>query len=198
VELLGTAIFAMSGVIAVSRRGLDVVGAIILGVVTAVGGGTIRDVLMRYPVFWFEDFAYVWAALFGALAAFFLAALIQNVQRSFLYLDAMGAALFTIAAADKALLGASVSAPVAVILGLLTGIGGGLVRDLLAGRQTLLMSREIYATPIVIGCSVFVALREFAPGFSPAALVGGALIFGVRALAIWRHLEMPNFLVKRD
>lgn len=198
VELLGTAVFAMTGVLAVSRRGLDVVAAIILGLVTAVGGGTVRDVLMRYPVFWFEDFAYVWAALIGALAAFFLTVLIRNIQRSLLYLDALGAALFTIVAADKAMLGPSASAPVAVILGLLTGIGGGLLRDVLAGRPTLLMSRDIYATPIVIGATVFVTVREFAPEFRYAGLVGGGLIFVVRALAIWRHLEMPAWLVKRD
>jgi uncharacterized membrane protein YeiH len=198
VELLGTTVFAMTGVLAVSRRGLDVVGAILLGVVTAVGGGTVRDALMGYPVFWFQDFSYVWAALIGALAAFFLTAIIQNMQRSLLYLDALGAALFTIAAANKVLLDPHLSAPVAVILGLVTGIGGGLLRDVLAGRQTLLMSREIYATPILIGCSVFVLLRELVPDFRHAALVGTSVIFGVRAIAIWRRLEMPPWLVKRD
>ena len=198
IELLGTFVFAMSGVIAVSRRGLDVVGALMLGLVTAVGGGTVRDVLMRYPVFWFEDFSYVWTALAGAVVAFFLTTVIRNIRGSLLYLDALGAALFTIASANKALIDPAISAPVAVILGLLTGIGGGLLRDVLAGRQTLLMSREIYATPIVVGCSVFVALRELAPGFEHAAKVGGSIIFIGRALAIFSHLEMPAWLVKQD
>jgi uncharacterized membrane protein YeiH len=198
VELFGSAVFAMTGVIAVSKRGLDVIGALILGLVTAVGGGTVRDVLMRYPVFWFQDFSYVWAALIGGLVAFFLTAVIQNLQRSLLYLDAVGAALFAIAAANKALLDPGFSPPVAVILGLMTGIGGGLLRDVLAGRPTLLMSREIYATPIVIGCSAFVTLRELTPDFQHAATVGLTLIIGVRALAIWFHLEMPGWLVKRD
>jgi uncharacterized membrane protein YeiH len=198
IELLGTFVFAMSGVIAVSRRGLDVVGAIMLGLVTAVGGGTVRDVLMRYPVFWFEDFSYVWAALAGAVVAFFLTAVIRNIRVSLLYLDALGAALFTIVSANKALIDPAISAPVAVILGLLTGIGGGLLRDLLAGRQTLLMSRDIYATPIVVGCSVFVTLRELAPAFEHAAKVGGGIIFIGRALAIFYHLEMPAWLVKQD
>jgi uncharacterized membrane protein YeiH len=198
VELLGTAVFAMTGVIAVSRRGLDVIGALLLGLVTAVGGGTARDVLMRYPVFWFQDFSYVWAALVGSLAAFFLAAVIQNLHRSLLYFDAVGAALFAIAAANKALLDPGFSPPVAVILGLMTGIGGGLLRDVLAGRPTLLVSRDIYATPILIGCSVFVALRELMPDFRQAAAVGTTLIIAVRALAIWFHLEMPGWLVRRE
>ncbi len=125
VELIGTAIFAATGVLAVSRRGLDVIGAMTLGLVTAVGGGTVRDVLIRYPIFWFENFDYVWAALFGALVTFFLSALVRNAYRGLLYLDALGAALFAIAAANKVLLDPSLSAPIAVILGVLTGIGGG-------------------------------------------------------------------------
>jgi uncharacterized membrane protein YeiH len=152
---------------------------------------------MRYPVFWFEDFSYIWAALVGGLVAFFLSALIQNLQRSLLYLDALGAALFTIAAANKALIDPAFSPSVAVILGLLTGIGGGLLRDVLAGRPTLLMSRELYATPILLGCSVFVLLRELIPGFPHAAAVGTTVIFVARAVAIWFQLEMPGWLVKR-
>jgi uncharacterized membrane protein YeiH len=198
VELIGTAVFAATGVLAVSKRGLDVIGAIVLGIVTAVGGGTVRDVLIRSPIFWFENFHYIWAALAGALTAFFLGALLANAYRVLLYLDALGAALFAIAAANKALLDPALSPPIAVILGVLTGIGGGLVRDVLAGRQTLLMSREIYATPILLGCTLFVALREITPAFGFAGLVGGAVILGVRAMAIWHHLEMPGWLVQRE
>jgi uncharacterized membrane protein YeiH len=98
VELIGTAVFAATGVLAVSRRGLDVIGAIMLGLVTAVGGGTVRDVLIRYPIFWFENFQYIWAGVVGALAAFFLSAVMRNAYRGLLYLDALGAALFAIAA----------------------------------------------------------------------------------------------------
>jgi uncharacterized membrane protein YeiH len=83
-------------------------------------------------------------------------------------------------------------------MGVLTGIGGGLIRDVLAGRQTLLMSREIYATPILLGCIVFVLLRTSAPDFEQAAAVAFTIIFGVRALAIYRHLEMPMWLTNRD
>jgi uncharacterized membrane protein YeiH len=198
VELIGTAVFAATGVLAVSRRGLDVMGAVMLGLVTAVGGGTVRDLLIRYPIFWFENFDYVWAAVAGALVAFFLSAVVANAFRTLLYLDALGAALFAIAAANKVLLDPALSAPVAVILGVLTGIGGGLLRDVLAGRPTLLTSREIYATPIFVGCIVFVLLRELAPEFGYAGFAGGTVIFAVRALAIWFHLEMPGWLVTRD
>ena len=193
-EMLGTAVFAITGVMVVSRRGLDVFGAIVLGVVTALGGGTIRDLIIRAPIVWIEDFNYVWAALAGALVAFSIGRALSTASRALLYLDGLGAAIFAVSAANKVLL-LHMSAPVAVVMGVLTGIGGGLMRDVLAGRPTLLMSREIYATPILFGCTLFVAVREMTPR---AALIAVAAIFGVRALAIYRHLEMPAWLTHRD
>ena len=91
VELIGCAVFAMTGVLAVSRRGLDLIGALMLGAVTAVGGGTIRDLLMRYPIFWFGDVNYLWAALTGAILAFYLTTRLRNVNRGLLYLDGLDA-----------------------------------------------------------------------------------------------------------
>lgn len=196
-EMLGTALFAITGVLAVNRRGLDVIGAVVLGIVTALGGGTVRDLIIGVTPFWIGDFNYVWAALAGALSAFWIGAVFRNVYRALLYLDGAGAALFAVSAAEKVLL-LPLSGPVAVAMGVLTGIGGGLIRDVLAGRPTLLMSREIYATPILIGCSAFVAIRSATPGFPYAVAAGVAIIFGVRALAIYRHLEMPAWLTNRD
>jgi uncharacterized membrane protein YeiH len=197
VELIGCAVFAMTGVLAVSRRGLDLIGALMLGAVTAVGGGTIRDLLMRYPIFWFGDVNYLWAALTGAILAFYLTTRLRNVNRGLLYLDGLGAALFAVAAADKALVGAGLSGPIAVILGVVTGIGGGLLRDVLAGRPTLLMSRDIYATPILLGCTLFVVLRNIPSLVPQAAVLSTLFIFVLRALAIRFHLEMPAALVQR-
>ena len=195
--MVGTAVFAITGVLAVTRRGLDVFGALVLGIVTALGGGTVRDLIIGARPFWIDDFNYVWAAAAGALAAFSIGSLFRNTYRGLLYLDAVGAALFAVTAANKVLL-LNLSAPVAVAMGVLTGIGGGLIRDVLAGRPTLLMSREIYATPILLGCIVFVLLRGATPPLPYAAVIGAAIIFLVRALAIYRHLEMPAWLTHRD
>ena len=196
-EMLGTAVFAITGVLAVTRRGLDVFGALVLGIVTALGGGTVRDLIIDTPPFWTSDFNYVWAAVAGALAAFWIGSLFRNAYPLLLYLDAVGAGLFAVTAANKVLM-LGLSAPVAVVMGVLTGIGGGLIRDVLAGRPTLLMSREIYATPILLGCVAFVVIRQSMPLFPYAAGVGFAIIFGVRAVAIHRHLEMPVWLTHRD
>ena len=196
-EMIGTAVFAVTGVLAVTRRGLDVFGAAVLGMVTALGGGTLRDLIIGAPPFWLGDFNYVWSATAGALTAFWIGARFRNTYRGVLYLDALGAALFAVIAAEKVLLG-GFSEPVAVMMGVLTGIGGGLIRDVLAGRPTLLMSREIYATPILLGCIAFVSLRTFAPGLEYPGAIGAAIIFGVRAVAIHRQLEMPDWLTHRD
>jgi uncharacterized membrane protein YeiH len=150
----------------------------------------VRDLIIRSPIFWIEDVNYVWAAMAGALVAFWIGHRFAGASRALLYLDGLGAALFAVSAANKVLL-LNLSAPVAVVMGVLTGIGGGIIRDVLAGRQTLLMSREIYATPILLGCVVFVAFRGITPYAASAAV---AVIFGLRALAIYRHLEMPAWL----
>jgi len=196
-EMLGTAVFAITGVLAVTRRGLDVFGALVLGIVTALGGGTVRDVIVGAQPFWIHDFNYVWVASAGALTAFWIGEVFRNGQRALLYFDALGAALFAITAANKVLL-LQFGGPVAVAMGVLTGIGGGLIRDVLAGRPTLLMSREVYATPILLGCVAFVLLRAEAPSFPYAATVGFTIIFGARAFAIHRHLEMPMWLTHRE
>jgi uncharacterized membrane protein YeiH len=196
-ELLGTVVFAITGVLVVRRRGLDVFGALVLGVVTALGGGTVRDLIISAPIFWIAEVNYVWAAAVGALGAFWTGWLFRGTYRALLYLDGLGAALFAITGVNKALL-LELNGPVAVMMGVLTAIGGGLIRDVLAGRPTLLMSREIYATPILLGCAVFVALRTFAPEFSYAAVTGFAIVFGIRALAIHLHLEMPAWLTHRE
>lgn len=192
-EILGTAVFAISGVFAVTRRGLDVIGALALGIVTALAGGTIRDLIIAAKPFWIVDSNYLWAAAAGALVAFSLGELIRSSQRGVLYADGLGAALFAVAAVNKTL---SMQFPesVAVMMGVLTGIGGGLIRDVLAGRPTLLMSRDIYATPILLGCVTLVALRHSAPDVPYSAAVAVTIIFGLRAFAIYRHLEMPLWL----
>ena len=193
IQMIGTAVFAVTGVLAVNRRGLDAFGAVVLGTVTALGGGTIRDVVLGVPVFWLHDLDYVWMSVAAALVTFFADRTVRSSYTLLLYLDGLGAALFGVQATEK-VLGLGHGAPVAVAMGILTSIGGGLVRDVLAGRQTLLMSRDIYATPVLVGCSLYVGLRPLVP--NQAALVIGAVVvtFAIRASAIYWHINMPSWL----
>jgi uncharacterized membrane protein YeiH len=192
-QMLGTAVFAITGVLAIHKAGVDVFGAVVLGIITAIGGGTIRDLLLDQPIFWIADFNYIWVALIAGLLAFFLTQKFQQRYQLLLYLDGFAAALFAIVATEK-VLGMHLAAPFAVMMGVLTSIGGGIARDVLARRASLLMSREIYATPILLGCTLYVLLRDVFPTIQFAGWI--ALIFtsGFRFLAIYKELQMPAFL----
>ena len=193
IGMLGTAVFAITGVLALRRDGIDVFGALVLGVVTALGGGTVRDLIIDAPVFWIGDFNYVWVAAAAALVTFFVARPFESTQKALLYLDGFGAALFAVAATEK-VLGLGFAAPLAVMLGVWTSIGGGIARDVLAKRTNLLMSREIYATPILIGCAAYSAMRGHVTDASVSGLIAVTFIFAIRAYVIQRQLLMPAAL----
>ena len=195
-QMLGTAVFAATGVLAVNRRGLDVFGAVVLGTVTAVGGGTIRDTILDVPVFWVADTNYLAVAIVASVIAFFAIRRLVPGYQLLLYLDALGVALVGVQATEK-VLGLQYGPTIAITMGVLTGIGGGLVRDVLAGRPTLLMSREIYATPILIGCALYVGLRNTSIDRVLTLVMAVAIIFAIRAVAIRWHVEMPRWLTSR-
>jgi uncharacterized membrane protein YeiH len=196
-ELAGTVIFAISGVIAVASVRLDWFGAVVVGVVTAIGGGSIRDVILgATPVFWVANVGYLIAAILGGVVAIPLARrLAKGAPRRFdetLQLaDAAGLALFVVVGAQISLqLG--FDARVAVVAAIITGVGGGVIRDLLADRTPLILSGEIYATAALVGAIVYVTLHEFT-SLSDwfAALIGAVSVFGLRVFGIRRQWALP-------
>jgi uncharacterized membrane protein YeiH len=196
-ELAGTVVFAVSGVIAVADRPLDWFGAIVVGVVTALGGGTIRGLILGVtPVFWVEDQMFLAAAIAGAVAAIPLVRALERgsarrLEESFELADAAGLALFSVVGANVAL-EAGFDWPVAVVSGLVTGVGGGVIRDVLAGRTPLIMRGEIYATAALAGVGVFVGLDELTGVSEPvSAVAGGVAILGLRVLGIRREWSLP-------
>ena len=198
IALAGTVAFAVTAVLAVAPKGVDIFGAVVLGIITAVGGGTVRDLILGVPVFWSTDLTNIWVALGASLVAFVWQSFLARgtVHSLMLYLDGLGVALFAIEATHK-VWQLNFGLPLApIILGIVTAIGGGLMRDVLAGRKNLLMSRDIYAIPVLLGCTLYVILLEFVPGNSlvPAG-VCFVLIFGLRAAAIHWNLAVPVWLV---
>ena len=195
--MAATVAFAVTAVLAVSPRGIDVFGATVLGVITAVGGGTLRDLILDVPIFWAADQSYLWVAIVASLAAFRVGKLFTRagVNRLLLHLDALGAALFGIQAVNK-VWSLGFALPLGpIMLGVVTAIGGGLIRDVLAGRKNLVMTREIYAIPVLLGCTLFVAVLEWLPEYKLAgALAGFALSYGLRAAAIRWNLTVPAWL----
>jgi uncharacterized membrane protein YeiH len=198
--MAGTVAFAVTAVLALAPKGIDLFGASVLGIITAIGGGTVRDLILDVPVFWAADLNYIWVALASSIAAFSAHALFtrKEIYRLMLYVDGFGVALFAVQAVDK-VWNLGFGLPLApIILGVVTAIGGGLIRDVLAGRETLLMSRDLYATPVLIGCVLYVVLLYLFPEYRFVCALGCFItIFAIRAAAIHWSLSVPYWLTMR-
>lgn len=192
--LIGIAAFSMTGVIAAGRKGMDIFSIVLLGVVTALGGGTLRDVILDVtPVFWVADLVYLWVSVASAVLTFFLVRNVSQLMRLLLFVDAFGLALFTILAVEKSMV-LGFSMPVAVLMGLITGTAGGMIRDILTGRMPLLLGKEFYATPALMGAVVFAVFVKLFPEHDYNRLYAIAMIFFLRGAAIQWDLYYPRWL----
>jgi len=189
-----TAIFAVTGVQAAARRNMDVLSFVIIGVVTAIGGGTLRDIVLETHVFWLRDPLYLYVAAGAAVATFFFGQRFRASLHAFLYLDAIGTAVFAVSAASLTL-GMGYPAGIAVVMGVLTGIGGGVQRDLLTGNPTLLARRELFMTPILLGLLFYVGVPRVAADYHRAwELAAIVFIAGFRIAAIRFDWAFPDWL----
>lgn len=191
-EVLGVAVFAISGALTAARKEMDPFGFIVLGVATAVGGGTIRDLVLGLPVFWVVKPHYLITCIVAALPVFWLARLLDSRYKALVWADALGMALFTVTGTQKAL-AAGAAPSVAIAMGIMTAAFGGVVRDILCGESPLMLRKEIYATAALIGGSLFVVLQELGAPREVQALAAFALTFTVRALAILRGWSLPHY-----
>ena len=191
------AVFAITGVLGAIRKDRDILGLIVLGVITAVGGGTIRDIILNTTVFWVEDMTYVAVAVAASALFFFLLKISRIKQaryRLLLYFDALGVAYFSIQACEKTL-SLGFSFPVALIMSFITSMGGGVMRDVITGRPNLLMTTELYVTPALLGTLLFGLLKHIFPGSPLPTLISVTFIFLFRSLAIHFNLHMPSWLI---
>ena len=196
-DWLGVIAFTVTGALVASRKEMDVIGFIVLGTVTGIGGGTLRDLLLGLPVFWIREPAYLVACALVSVLVFFAAHIPRSRYRSILWLDAIGLALFAVTGAEKAAQ-AGADYIVAVAMGVLTATVGGIVRDVLGGGTPVILTREIYASAALAGAVVYVistamgAVREPAlgAGFAVGLLIrGAALRFG---WSLPRYRQRPN------
>ena len=193
VGLSAVAVFALTGVLDAGRKNMDLVGAVMVGTATALGGGTVRDLLLQRPVFWLGEPVYLYVALATTLVVFFAVRGLRLPPRLFLIPDAIGLALFTIVGTQIAL---EWNAPwlVASLLGVITGVIGGVLRDVLCNEVPLIFVRgELYASAAWTGALVLVGLQAL--GVSPviAAWSGMASVLGVRLLAMAYRISLPIY-----
>jgi uncharacterized membrane protein YeiH len=192
-DWFGLCVFALTGALVASRKQMDIVGFALLGSVTGIGGGTIRDVLMgALPVFWVQKPAYLLTCVLVSCAAFFFAHLVHSRQRLLIWADAVGLALFSVTGADIAQNNGA-GAVIAIALGVATATFGGIIRDILSGESPVILRREIYVTASFLGASVFVLLQNLGLPKDAAIISGFFAAFLLRAAAITFNLSLPVF-----
>ncbi len=190
-DYFGIGVFAVSGALAAAERKLDFVTFIFFAVVTGVGGGTIRDVLIGAPVFWVNTNSTLMICIGAALGVWFLSWR-EIAERAVLWFDAIGMAAYAAYGASKALT-YGVSPVPAFVMGVITACAGGIIRDLLASEPTILLRRELYITPAALASGLFVTLFVVGlPAFA-AASIAAVAGFTLRALAISRGLTLPLY-----
>lgn len=192
VDLAAAAVFATTGALVASRRQMDIIGFMWLGVITGVGGGTVRDLLLGVPVFWVHDPVPIVACLVASVASYFTAHLVQSRYVLMLWLDAMGLALVTIAGTVKGL-DSGAGPVIAVVMGVITASLGGIIRDTLGHEPSILLRQEIYVTASVIGAGIYVGLTGLGVDRIPAALTGGIATFAIRGLAMSFGWSLPAY-----
>jgi uncharacterized membrane protein YeiH len=198
-DLIGVAVFTVSGALAAGRRGLDLIGVIVLGAVTAVGGGTIRDVLLaRYPIFWLADAAYLIVIVASALITIAYTRWRPAPRAALLVADAFGLALFSVVGAQIAE-SAGLPAVSGVLLGTVTGTAGGVVRDVLSAEVPLILRRgNLYATAAIAGTSTYFLLANSGMTRGLASAAGMVVCTGLRVASIWWGLQLPVYQLGED
>jgi uncharacterized membrane protein YeiH len=191
-DYAGVAVFAATGALAASRKELDIIGFLFLASVTAIGGGTFRDLILGVPVFWVVNTDYLWICALMAVAVFFTAHLVESRYKLLLWLDAIGLAAFAAMGAAKGLI-VTGSAPVAVITGMLTATFGGVLRDMLAGEPSVLLRREIYVSAALAGAMIYTVVEIAGAPMYVSAAVAFLTAFAIRGGALWFGWNFPAY-----
>ncbi|KTD34834.1 inner membrane protein [Legionella moravica] len=191
--LLGICVEAITGALAAGRKKMDFFGVMLIACITALGGGTVRDALFNtYPITWVAHPEYLLYTSLCAFLTIFIAHSLVRIMKVFLILDALGLSAFVIIGTQK-VLSHGMSPSVAVISGMLTGICGGMLRDILCNDIPLVLRKELYAVIALGGAVLFITLAHFQVPHNLNILITLISIFTARLLAIFFHIEIPIF-----
>jgi uncharacterized membrane protein YeiH len=188
---MGVAVFAASGALAAGRKSMDLLGVIVIAAVTAVGGGTLRDILLdRHPVFWMADPFYLTVILVVAVVTMAYIRWRRPPLRALAVADAVGLGLFTISGAQIAER-AGMSALIVTLLATMTAVAGGVLRDVLSAEVPLILRRDIYATAAVCGAVVYLLAKRLDLAEPVAIVIGVVVVVALRLAAIMWGLQLP-------
>jgi len=190
-DLVGTAVFAITGALAAGRKRMDIFGVVVLGCVTALGGGTLRDMILgNHPVFWISDTVYLLVAVITAIGTFMLVQRWKLPKTVLMYADGTGLAVFTVIG-FQAGFQATHAYSIAIVMGMTTGVVGGIIRDVLSGEIPLILRREIYASASLCGATLL-ALLSYLQLPSPLNVSLAVLItLTIRLAALHWNLALP-------
>lgn len=189
-DYLGVFVFALSGVLTASGKKLDLFGGFIIAFVTALGGGTLRDLFLNADIGWILNIHYIYIVIGGTLFALMFKKSLGKVRKTIFLFDTIGISLFTILGVQKAL---EYDTPliIAVIFGIITATFGGVIRDILCNEIPLIFRKEIYATACLIGAISFVVLHYYQINETTNLIVSGSIIASIRTIAVVKKLSLP-------
>ncbi len=190
IDLLGTLVFAISGAMAAMRHNIDIFGAAFTGFVTAIGGGSLRDIFLNLRPVWVDDGNYLLAILSGVLVAVFFKKLLDRLARTLFLFDAIGIGFFTVVGVQKSLAFDS-SGIAAVVLGMFSAVMGGVTRDTLLNETPLIFRKEIYATACLSGAMLFVTLNGLGVDYNLNAFLSASIVVIIRVVAVKYRLTLP-------
>jgi uncharacterized membrane protein YeiH len=197
-DYIGTMVFAISGTLTAAQKRLDFFGAIFIGFVTAIGGGTVRDMMLGdLPVAWIQSSNYFYIILLGVIITILFKKIVLKLRNTLFLFDTIGIGVFTVLGLEKAL-ALGISPPIAVIMGLSSAVVGGIIRDTLCNEVPLIFHREIYATACIAGAIIYLAMRHV--GLPPLVYtwVTVATIISIRLVAVRYKLAVPKISLSDD
>jgi uncharacterized membrane protein YeiH len=193
-NLLGTAFFAISGALAANDKSKpDWFGVTFIGFITAIGGGSIRDILLgAYPLSWVADVNIIYVIIIAIVITSLFYGVLKKMRKTFFIFDSLGIALFTILGTEKALT-FHVSPLIAAIMGMFSAVMGGVMRDVLTNEEPIIFRKEIYATACLAGALVYLLLRHLEMSRDGSLIISVMIVFMIRVVAVKYKLSIPHF-----
>lgn len=191
-ELVGTFVFAISGALAIREKEHDLFGAGFTGFITAIGGGTLRDILLNsYPLVWVGNVQVLYAIFAGILMAFIFPDFLSRLRKTFFLFDTLGIGFFTVLGVEKAL-SLGVRPEIAAIMGMFSAVMGGVIRDTLTNEIPILFRKEIYASACLAGAVLYVVLNYYGLTRDYNLLISMSVVISIRLISMRYHLSLPR------
>jgi uncharacterized membrane protein YeiH len=191
-ELVGTFVFAISGALAIREKEHDLFGAGFTGFITAIGGGTLRDILLNsYPLVWVGNVQVLYAIFAGILMAFIFPNFLSRLRKTFFLFDTLGIGFFTVLGVEKAL-SLGVRPEIAAIMGMFSAVMGGVIRDTLTNEIPILFRKEIYASACLAGAVLYVILNYYGLERDYNLIISMSVVISIRLVSMRYHLSLPR------